>query len=78
MPEPTDEGCGNFTVTIPFTTTRKSTRTTTMKTPTVYSYNIEPPTAVATFPPAIVSGAQGATVESGFMLGLLGLIMLFV
>lgn len=71
MAKPTGN-CGNSTTTIPFTTTERSTRTTIPRTST-------PSISDSPFSTSTdASGAQGITVQSGFLLALLGLLMCFV
>lgn len=72
MAEPTGGNCGNTTTTVPFTTTKRSTRTTTPEASAIVSSS--PPLSTSTD----ASGAQGTTVQSGFMLALLGTLMWFV
>lgn len=70
--EPTGGNCGNTTTTVPFTTTKRSTRTTTPEASAIVSSSA--PLSTSTD----ASGAQGTTVQSGFMLALLGTLMWFV
>lgn len=69
---PTRGNCGNSTMTVPFTTTKRSTKTTIPKTSAAVSSSA--PLGTSTD----ASGAQSTTVQSGFMLALLGLLMWFV
>lgn len=66
--------CGNSTTTVPFTTTKRSTMTTIPKTSNAVPSISDVPLSTSTD----ASGAQGITVQSGFMLALLGLLMCFV